>query len=76
MPIYDFECKDCNQNFEALVSLSKEKEVVCPNCNGKNLKKLPSLFGTKKLNDCSNIDICQPKNSSCCGGSACCCNHK
>jgi putative FmdB family regulatory protein len=45
MPIYEFFCSDCCKGFEALVGIGKEKDVVCPRCQGKHLKKCVSAFG-------------------------------
>jgi putative FmdB family regulatory protein len=48
MPIYEYVCKECGTPFEELVlSISKEKEVICPNCESKNVQKKISLFGTQ-----------------------------
>jgi putative FmdB family regulatory protein len=48
MPIYEYECTECGQPFEELVlSISSEREVHCPNCESKSVKKKISLFGTK-----------------------------
>jgi putative FmdB family regulatory protein len=48
MPIYEYECTECGESFEELVlSISTEKEVHCPACNSKSVKKKISLFGTK-----------------------------
>ena len=45
MPIYEFECKDCNEQFEDLVSMSLCEtcpDTVCPKCESKNWTKLVS----------------------------------
>jgi putative FmdB family regulatory protein len=48
MPIYEYECNECGEDFEELVlSISAEKEVHCPICDSKSVKKKISLFGTK-----------------------------
>jgi putative FmdB family regulatory protein len=41
MPIYDLKCRDCGQQFEALVLKS---EPACPACQSHNLEQLISLF--------------------------------
>ena len=41
MPIYEYKCTDCNEEFEALVFKSDET-VPCPKCEGKNIKRLMS----------------------------------
>ncbi|MCK5053695.1 MAG: zinc ribbon domain-containing protein [Anaerolineales bacterium] len=47
MPIYEFQCGECDHPFEELLlSASKIEEVRCPNCNGSLVHKQISLFGT------------------------------
>ncbi|MCD6214948.1 MAG: zinc ribbon domain-containing protein [Candidatus Desulfofervidus sp.] len=43
MPIYEYICQDCGNQFECLVR--KGEEIVCPNCQGKHLKRLVSACG-------------------------------
>ena len=42
MPIYEYHCSKCNQDFEILVF--GNQEIVCPTCKGKKVKKLLSTF--------------------------------
>lgn len=43
MPIYEYECPQCGEQFQCLVmKASDEKALRCPACSGKNLKKLIS----------------------------------
>jgi putative FmdB family regulatory protein len=41
VPLYDFKCLDCEQQFEALVLKS---EPACPACQSHNLEQLISMF--------------------------------
>jgi len=34
MPIYEYECANCNRRFERLQRLSDPLLTVCPNCGG------------------------------------------
>jgi putative FmdB family regulatory protein len=43
LPIFEYLCRDCNSKFEKLV-LNSDNEVVCDNCQGRDLKKLFSTF--------------------------------
>ncbi|MCS7202570.1 MAG: zinc ribbon domain-containing protein [Dictyoglomus sp.] len=63
MPIYEYKCKDCGNIFEKLTY--KEEEIECPNCGGKNIKKLISLFASigSEKGICSS---CSSRNCSSC----------
>jgi putative FmdB family regulatory protein len=42
MPIYEYECKQCGQRFEALVSASTK--ASCPSCQNEQLDRMLSVF--------------------------------
>jgi putative FmdB family regulatory protein len=45
MPIYEYECRACEHQFEFLVRPPAfEEPSDCPSCHGKELTKLHSLF--------------------------------
>lgn len=45
MPIYEYICLKCNENFSLLQSLSPaEKNTECPRCSSKEVKKVISSF--------------------------------
>jgi putative FmdB family regulatory protein len=46
MPIYEFKCEDCDEEFEALVFRSDET-VPCPGCKGDHIKRLLSACAYK-----------------------------
>ncbi len=65
MPIYEFVCKECNKDFEALVRSSNWKGTRCPNCESTKLEKKLSVFAAsggqeEAMPDCSG-------NPSACG---------
>ncbi len=37
MPLYEYQCRQCGERFEALVMGSRQP--VCPNCGSKDLEK-------------------------------------
>ena len=41
MPIYEFRCLKCKEDFETIVFGSNDK-VTCPHCNGDKLERLMS----------------------------------
>jgi putative FmdB family regulatory protein len=67
MPIYEFHCQACEQDFEKLV-FSGDPEVECPHCGQKRAEKLMSACAAKvgyKFTAASN-----PKGDSCSGCAA------
>lgn len=43
MPIYEYHCKSCDDDFECLI-IGKEKPC-CPACNSRKVSKLMSVCG-------------------------------
>jgi len=53
MPLYDYKCRACGHQFEALVRDATLPN--CPSCQGQNLEQLLSMFavssdGTRRAN--------------------------
>lgn len=44
MPIYEFACSACNNEFEELVSMTGSSSVKCPSCGSKRTEKQLSSF--------------------------------
>ncbi len=46
MPLYEFQCKKCNETFTKKMSVKEmEKEkVLCPKCKSEDVKKVISGF--------------------------------
>jgi len=44
MPIYEYKCKQCSGEFEALVR--SDTVAQCPKCQSTDLEKLLSVFAT------------------------------
>lgn len=63
MPIYNFQCKDCKKEFDIIVSCYDliPKELFCPDCKGKNVRKKFSrvglIFKGKDFYTTSNRDM-------------------
>lgn len=71
MPIYEYECSQCNEEFETLVIGSSER-VRCPQCKGESVKRLMSACGFKSSGNftpssgSSGCDTCSSNNCSSC----------
>lgn len=48
MPLYEFRCTKCGEEFDMLVSLSHPEPLTCPRCGGKDLEKKISMFASAK----------------------------
>jgi putative FmdB family regulatory protein len=49
MPIYEFKCTKCGEEFEKICfSSGKEEAVPCPECKSKKTRKLMSAFAGGK----------------------------
>jgi len=47
MPVYEYRCMNCEENFEKLQNFSDSgKDVKCPCCGEMSSKKLFSVFGS------------------------------
>jgi len=48
MPLYEFQCNDCHDQFEELVrSSSAVDEVKCPACGSQHVRRKVSMFASK-----------------------------
>lgn len=48
MPLYEFDCADCDRPFEELVrSADKVNEVSCPKCGSRTVRRKVSTFASK-----------------------------
>ena len=62
MPIFEYECKKCNEKFEFLM-LKKDECVECPKCSSNDVQKVFSVFGFT-----GGDYTCASSGSSKCGG--------
>ncbi|MBI4825333.1 MAG: zinc ribbon domain-containing protein [Nitrospirae bacterium] len=44
MPIYEYRCNECGEEFEKLV-MGKDAAISCPKCDSKDVTKKLSVFG-------------------------------
>jgi putative FmdB family regulatory protein len=70
MPLYEFICSQCDNNFELLVRSSNwEGAAACPHCGSKELKKKLSVFAASVAPSTSAAPTCgmNPQSSGCSG---------
>ncbi len=61
MPIYEFGCLDCGDEFEKLVFRSTEtREIKCPTCGSSRLEEKVSSFASASKNSSSGRAACAP----------------
>ncbi len=65
MPIYEFRCDDCSEEFEKLVrSADAIHEVKCPTCGSEKVNKRVSSFAAKvsgnSLTFAPSVSSCAP----------------
>ena len=67
MPIYEYQCRSCNAQFQRLIMKNdEEKSQVCPECSGGKLKRLISrvAFHVSEQDRLEAFDPTAPKNDS------------
>ncbi len=78
MPIYEYQCQDCNHVMKVLVSSSKAKKPVCEACQSKKVGKKMSGFAvgqaspaTAACDSCPGSGMCDPGAMGGCPGAGC-----
>ena len=66
MPIFEYVCKSCNDNFEKLVR-SSTKEILCPKCGANETEKKFSAFAVSGVSVPSGGSSCGSCSSHNCG---------
>ncbi|HBF42574.1 MAG TPA: FmdB family transcriptional regulator [Desulfobacteraceae bacterium] len=71
MPIYEYRCLNCEDEFEAMV-IGRDDNLTCPRCKGDKLQRLMSACGFKRSNSftpsssSSGCSTCSSTNCSSC----------
>lgn len=68
MPMYDYNCQECEHDFEALVF--NGEAVACPQCDSRRLERRLSLPAKPKTESQTLPMGCDPKLPPC--GPGCC----
>ena len=71
MPIYEFHCHKCDQDFETLVMRSDDV-ICCPHCDSKKVRRLMSGFAHKSAG--GKMTSSHGGCASCAGGSCATCH--
>jgi putative FmdB family regulatory protein len=69
MPIFEFVCKDCEQQFEDLIFGTKLDGVVCPTCGSDRVRKKMSTFASRVGGDGASLSLGSSPAASCSTGS-------
>jgi putative FmdB family regulatory protein len=70
MPLFEYQCRGCGQQFEAFVTAARAP--VCPGCHGEDLRKLlssPGMVGAAGRSETEAIPTCRAQ------GGQCACSH-
>ena len=73
MPIYEYQCISCGNNFEELVFSETDMKLKCPKCSSTDTKKLMSASGiiSGSLKEPGCAATCHSP-ESCHSGGGCC----
>lgn len=69
MPLYEYECKSCDQLVEVLVR-SQSERVECPTCGGARLDRVFSVPAAPAVKTQSSLPVAGPNEG--CGAPRCC----
>ncbi|MDF1543930.1 MAG: zinc ribbon domain-containing protein [bacterium] len=67
MPLFEYICADCGNEFEELVS-SSEQIISCPKCNSHSVERKLSVFAASSSGSSSSMPFGAPSAGSCGSG--------
>jgi len=72
MPIYEYQCQDCQAEFELIRSMKDaDAEATCTRCQGHSIKRKLSLFNAssegRSITSSANCSGCSGGSCSTCG---------
>ncbi len=68
MPIYEYECEACKNEFEDLILGSAPEPKVCPKCGSEKICRLVSTFGFAGRGGRGGGSSCSGCSAKSCGG--------
>lgn len=76
MPIYEYACRGCEEDFEELVSASSADAVCCPACGSARVERQLSSFQRVRTGAAAAPALAgaPARSGGCCGG-GCGCGH-
>ncbi len=66
MPVYEYVCAECGEQFERLTSYTEADSVACERCGSQHVRRLISLVAAPRP---------VKSGASCCGGACGCTAH-
>jgi putative FmdB family regulatory protein len=73
MPIFEYQCSDCDDTFELL--MRSDTRIACPSCDSPRVVKKLSLFAAQVKKKDSSFPQCHTGHSGCdlgkCGSGFC-----
>jgi putative FmdB family regulatory protein len=78
MPIFEYECKKCGHQFEALLKSASSPAPECPECGASNAKRLLSRFAAASKTEfgfCRMSEDCMAAAKGGCGCGCGCGGH-
>ena len=60
MPICEYRCQRCGQEFERFVLSSRAGRVICPTCGSADVSKMLSTFASGGRSSAGGATSCQP----------------
>lgn len=76
MPVYEYICRDCRQQFESRVASFRDADTVrCVSCSGENIIRSVSRVAFVGRDSDIPVRAVESSGGGCCGGS-CGCGHR
>ncbi len=74
MPIFEFHCKECREEFKTLRSANKLNEVACSACGSERVVRLLSVTARASADAQTSGPCATPMSGGCCMGTGGCRN--
>jgi putative FmdB family regulatory protein len=68
VPLYEYRCADCGEQFEALVPAGRADAEHCPDCGTEAHRLLSLVAAPVRGTDGAAMPVMGPSAGGCCGG--------